>query len=126
MTDASGEARDPQWIGRHGERVAVSWLRSQGCKILSRNYRGPKGGEIDIIARDGKLLLFVEVKTRIGTQPIRPLDAVDHHKQKLIERGARHWISQLGTARPTWRYDVMEIILHNGQKPHINHVRNAF
>ena len=126
LTDRDGSARDPHWIGRQGERVAVSWLRSTEHKILSRNYRGPKGGEVDIIARDGKLLLFIEVKTRTAGQSVRPLDAVDQKKQALIERGARHWITQLGHPKPPWRYDVIEIIFKEGEKPQINHVRDAF
>jgi len=126
LTDKDGSPRDPQWIGRFGERVVVSWLRAHGCRILSRNYRGPKGGEVDIIARDDKLLLFIEVKTRKAGQSVRPLDAVDTNKQALIERGARHWITQLGHPQPPWRYDVCEVILEEGQKPRVNQVRNAF
>lgn len=126
MTEPDGTPRDHQWIGRYGERVAVSWLRAQGCQILSRNYRGPKGGEVDIIARDGKLLLFIEVKTRTGKQSMRPLDAVDLEKQALIERGAQHWITQLGHPKPPWRHDVLEIILEEGQKPRVNQVKDAF
>ena len=126
MTEPDGTPRDAQWIGRHGERIAVSWLRSTGHKILSRNYRGPKGGEVDIIAREGKLLLFIEVKTRTAGQDIRPLDAVNREKQALIERGARHWITQLGHPQPAWRHDVLEIILEEGEKPQINQVRDAF
>ncbi len=126
MTDTKGVARDPHWIGHHGERIAVSWLRSTGHKILSRNYRGPKGGEVDIIARDGKLLLFIEVKTRKAGQQSRPLNAVNQEKQALIQRGARHWITQLGHPKPAWRHDIIEVILEEGEKPMVNHVRNAF
>ena len=126
MTERDGSPRDRQWIGRYGERVATSWLRAQGCNILSRNYCGPKGGEVDIIARDGKLLLFIEVKTRTGSQSMRPLDAVDREKQELIERGARHWITQLGHPRPAWRHDVLEITLQDGEKPQVNQVKDAF
>ena len=104
----------------------MSWLCSQGLKILSRNYRGPKGGEVDIIARDGKLLLFIEVKTRTAGQSSRPLNAVNREKQSLIERGARHWISQLGCEKPAWRHDVIEVILEDNEKPQVNHVRDAF
>lgn len=126
LTDPSGKTRDRQWIGRFGERVATSWLRSQGHLILSRNYRAPRGGEVDIIARDGKQLLFVEVKTRTAGQGIRPLDAINQKKQQLIARGAKHWISQLGHEKPAWRYDVIEVIVSEGQKPCVNHVRDAF
>jgi putative endonuclease len=126
LTDRAGNRRNSQWIGRYGERVAVSWLRSQRHHILSRNFRGPKGGEVDIIARKGQLLIFVEVKTRTAGQAIRPLDAVNRSKQALLERGARHWIKQLGKRQPPWRFDVVEVILEDGKRPQVNHVRNLF
>jgi putative endonuclease len=81
---------------------------------------------VDIIARDGKLLLFVEVKTRHKDTLIRPLDAVDKPKQALIERGANAWLKQLGTRNLPWRFDVIEVYVEEGEKPRINHVRDAF
>ena len=64
LTNPDGTQRDRKWIGNYGERVAADWLRAHRCKILARNFTGPRRGEVDLIARDGKLLLFVEVKTR--------------------------------------------------------------
>jgi putative endonuclease len=81
---------------------------------------------VDIIARDGKLLLFVEVKTRHKDTRIRPLEAVDKPKQALIERGANAWLKQLGTRNLPWRFDVIEIYVEEGEIPRINHVRDAF
>ncbi len=104
----------------------MDYLRSQGCHILARNFRGPRKGEVDIIARDRKLLLFVEVKTRREGTKIRPLDAVDKPKQILIERGANAWLKQLGTRNLPWRFDVIEIYVKEGKKPRLNHVRDAF
>jgi putative endonuclease len=121
-----GTIRDRAWIGDYGERVATDWLRSQGCKVLARNYKGPHGGEVDLIARVGKLLLFVEVKTRREGTRIRPFDAVDHPKQRLIERGANAWLKRLGTRALPWRFDVIEVYLEEGRKPRLNHVRDAF
>jgi putative endonuclease len=121
-----GEAHDRIWLGNFGERVACAWLRSQGCKILARNYRGPRRGEVDIIARDRKLLLFVEVKTRREGSRIRGLDAVGREKQELIERGANSWLKRLGTRELPWRFDVIEVSVAEGQKPRINHVKDAF
>ena len=126
MTERNGTPRSPHWIGRRGERIAVSWLRSRGHAILSRNYRGPKGGEVDIIARQGRLLIFIEVKTRTAGQRVRPLDSVGRDKQALIARGARHWISQLGHAKPAWRYDVLEVLMREGELPEVRQIRNAF
>ena len=72
-------------------------MRGEGRKLLYRNFRSPKGGEVDLVARDGKVLSFVEVKTRTSEKFGRPLDAVDREKEKLIERGANEWLRLLGT-----------------------------
>ena len=80
-----------------GERIARVYLKGEGRKILYRNFRAPKGGEVDIVARDGEVLSFVEVKTRTSEEFGRPLDAVNRKKQKLIERGANEWLRLLGT-----------------------------
>jgi putative endonuclease len=126
LTGTDGQARDRIWLGAYGEKVAADWLRSQGCKILARNFRGPRRGEVDIIARDHKLLLFVEVKTRRAGSKIRGLDAVGKDKQGLIERGANAWLKRLGTRDLPWRFDVIEVNVKEGEKPKINHVRDAF
>lgn len=126
MIGPDGEIRDRKWIGDYGEQVAVDWLRSQHCRILARNFKGPRRGEVDIVARDGKLLLFVEVKTRREGAKIRPLDAVDASKRALIERGANAWLKQLGTRNLPWRFDVIEIYVENGKLPRVNHVKDAF
>jgi putative endonuclease len=126
LTGPDGEIRDRKWIGDYGEQVAADWLRSKRCRILARNFKGPRRGEVDIVARDGKLLLFVEVKTRREGAKIRPLDAVDASKRSLIERGANAWLKQLGTRNLPWRFDVIEIYVENGAIPRVNHVKDAF
>ena len=126
LTDSEGKARDRQWIGDYGERVAVDFLRAKGHRILKRNFKGPRRGEVDIIARHDRLLLFVEVKTRRSDTKIRPLDAVDKTKQQLIERGANAWLKLLKTRNLPWRFDVIEILIEEGEIPKINHVKDAF
>jgi putative endonuclease len=126
LTTADGQSRDRIWVGNYGEQVATAWLRSKRCKILARNFRGPRKGEVDIVARDRKLLLFVEVKTRREGARIRGLDAVGRDKQSLIERGANAWLKQLGTRNIPWRFDVIEVVVEDGKKPSINHVKDAF
>lgn len=113
-------------IGNLGERIACADLRASGRKILYRNYRGPKGGEIDIVARDGAVLSFVEVKTRTHQGYGRPLEAVDQAKQDLIERGANSWLHLLGNRQLPWRFDVVEVILTDGDCPQVNVINNAF
>ncbi len=113
-------------LGRLGERIAAAYLRGQGAKLLYRNFKAPRGGEVDIVAREGKLLVFAEVKTRRAGGMGRPLDAVDREKQRLIERGANEWLRQLGTREIPWRFDVIEVILTHGEKPVVHRVENAF
>ncbi len=130
MTAPDGQARDRLWLGRYGERVAADWLRAHQCKILAKNYRnrrrGRRTGEVDIVARERRVLLFVEVKTRHEASPIRPLDAVDKDKQRLIERGANDWLRRLGTRDLPWRFDVIEVYVAEGKPPRVNRVRDAF
>lgn len=109
-----------------GERIAAAWLRRQGCRVLHRNFRAPHGGEVDLVVRDGDLLIFTEVKTRRAGGRGRPLDAVDRDKQRLIERGANAWLKLLGTRQLPWRFDVIEVIVEDGEKPLVNRVRDAF
>ena len=122
----NGEALSRNQIGEFGERVARDWLRSRGEKVLYRNYRAPQGGEVDIVARRGKLLLFIEVKTRRAGGVGRPLDAVDQAKQELIERGANSWLKLLKTRNIPWRFDVIEVIVEEGRLPRVNRVENVF
>ncbi|MGD7653023.1 MAG: YraN family protein [Verrucomicrobiales bacterium] len=126
MTAPDGQPRDRKWLGNYGENVAADFLRASGCRILARNFSAPRGGEVDIVARHHKLLLFVEVKTRRANTRIRPLDAVGRDKQHLIERGANAWLRQLHTRDIPWRFDVIEILVADGEKPRVNHVRDAF
>jgi putative endonuclease len=81
---------------------------------------------VDIVARSGKLLLFVEVKTRREGSKIRPLDAVNREKQALIERGANAWLKRLGTRDLPWRFDVIEVYVQEGSRPRVNHIKDAF
>lgn len=113
-------------VGKLGERIAANYLVAHGRKILYRNYRGPKGGEIDLVTRDGNTLAFVEVKTRTRKGYGRPLDAVNATKQQLIERGANSWIKLLNQRDMVWRFDVVEVILADGEAAQLNVVKNAF
>lgn len=124
--ESNGEKMTHIEVGEVGERMATAYLRRMGCKVLYRNYRGPKGGELDIVVRDGQLLCFVEVKTRRSREGSRPLDAVNRKKQALIERGARSWLALLSHNEFQWRFDVIEVVLEEGAKPLVNRVEDAF
>ena len=101
-----------QELGAAGERAAARYLRSLGFKILESRYRCPRG-EIDLIARDGSSLVFVEVKTRRSGSGWVPEDAVTVSKQRRI-RGVALWylanrrsLSEIGL-----RFDVVAVELH--------------
>ena len=127
LTNAKGERLSHIDIGNLGERIAYRALQAQGAKPFYRNYRGPKGGEVDILVRDRKILAFVEVKTRTyRSETSRPMDAVDHKKRQYIKRGAHAWLKLLPDNDFVWRYDVVEVILEEGKVPDVNWVKAAF
>lgn len=114
-------------IGDYGEKIACRYLQSEGVKIIYKNYRGPRGGEVDVIVRDRNVLVFIEVKTRTKkTNYSRPMDAVDYKKRNYIIRGAHAWIKMLKSNEHLWRYDVVEVYLLDKQKPEVNWVKRAF
>ena len=127
LIDGTGEKWDKDRVGRFGEEVAGRWLWLEGgCRVLFRNFRGRDGGELDIVARDGEVLAFVEVKTRTSMAYGRPALAVDAEKRALIIRGARAWMSLLGWPAIHFRFDIAEVLLTDGAPPAVTWVRGAF
>jgi putative endonuclease len=98
-------------LGRKGETVARKLLRELNVDILVVNYRG-KNGEIDIIAREGCVLCFVEVKTRTRTGFSRPADAVGREKRKNIIQTANHYMHHLTDNRLAYRFDIIEVVMN--------------
>jgi putative endonuclease len=94
--------------GKNGEELAVRYLEEQGYAIVARNYR-LRMGEIDIIARDGEFLVFVEVKTRRSSRFGSPFEAVDFRKQQQIIRVARMYLSRHGGENRAVRFDVVAV-----------------
>lgn len=125
-----GEGLDGQWkqeVGKLGERLAARFLKKEeGMKILHRNFKAPKGGELDLVCRDGDTLVFAEVKTRTSLRFGRPVEAVNKKKQRLIVRGALEWLRLLDHPDLLFRFDVVEVLLRDGEVAEINLVRNAF
>ena len=112
-------------LGALGEKIARAYLKAEGRRVLYRNFQAPRGGEIDIVTRDGTTLAFVEVKTRSSERFARPLEAVNTRKKQLMQRGANEWLRLLGTRDFPWRFDVVEVILREGEKPQINIVKDV-
>lgn len=94
-------------IGDKGEDLAVSELEKSGYKIIERNFR-TRFGEIDIIARDADVLVFVEVKAKTSSRFGSPAEMVTKRKQFKIKNTAQCYISDTGYAGP-WRIDVVSI-----------------
>jgi putative endonuclease len=113
-------------VGRRGEQVAVRYLKSRGYRILERNYRWNRA-EIDVIALDGEVLVFVEVKTRGGEEFGTPARAVDRRKQNQIARVAAHYLQERRLGGTDCRFDVLALMeAPESGKLEINHIENAF
>lgn len=113
-------------VGIAGELLAAKWLTRNGRKVLKCNHDGVFGGELDIVARHGQVLTFVEVKTRTQTAHGRPADAVNAEKRQLIRQGALAWLRLLGNPKISFRFDIVEVLLIPDQKPAIHVIENAF
>lgn len=108
-------------MGGAGEKRAVKYLKGKGYKIVNTNFK-ISIGEIDIIAKDGETLVFIEVKTRSQDTFGRPSDAVDKVKrEKYVKVAQAYLVKNYGKTDVLSRFDVIEI--ENGQ---INHIENAF
>ena len=106
--------------GTKGEIMAVNFLKKQGYKILKTNYKN-RVGEIDIIAKDGKTYVFVEVKRRLTLAYGRPIEAVDTFKQNKIKKVAEMFLSYIHDDFADVRFDVVEIV-----DEEISLTKNAF
>jgi putative endonuclease len=111
-------------LGRKGERLAVRHLRRKGYRILKRNFH-TRRGEIDIVARQGDQIVFVEVKTARGTSYGVPRDWVDPRKQARIIYAAVVYLALQKIQDAECRFDVIAIEL-NRKRPRLTHVINAF
>ncbi|MCG6930334.1 MAG: YraN family protein [Desulfofustis sp.] len=111
-------------IGKQGEDAAAAYLIGKGYRIVARNVR-QKLGEIDIVCTDGSGYVFVEVKTRRGTQFGDPLEAVTVHKRRRICRAALNFLNRNSLHETAVRFDVIGIML-TGRKAEITHIIDAF
>ncbi len=112
-------------LGARGEDIAAAFLKGQKYAIVERNYRC-KAGEVDIVAREGKILVFVEVKTRSNASYGPPQLAVTQFKQRQISKAALTWLAQKKLHDVNARFDVIAIILREHEVPAIEHIKNAF
>ena len=110
-------------LGKRGEQLAVEFLQKKGYQIIERNWHLGKN-EIDIIARDGKFIVVVEVKTRSSNQLMEPETAVTRDKQKILVRAANAYV-RYNHIDSEVRFDIISILIVK-DTPTINHIPDAF
>src|SRR5437016_4727436 len=110
-------------FGRRCELLAIDHVRSLGYKILISGYR-TRAGEVDVIARDGDILVFLEVKGRQNSDP--PEDAVGFIKRQRIIRAAHHYISRYRLHDRRYRFDILAVTILPGSKPQFRLLQDAF
>jgi putative endonuclease len=112
-------------LGDWGEAAAAVHLERNGYCILERNAR-TRAGEIDLVARHGETLVFIEVKTRSGTDYGDPLEAVTPAKSRRIRRLAAAWLAEHAEKRSEIRFDVIGIVRREDGTSEIDHLPDAF
>jgi putative endonuclease len=115
----------PRALGLKGEAIALAVLRKKKYAVVETGYRLFRG-EIDIIAYDGTTLVFVEVKTRAGTDFGLPEDAVTPAKQSQIKRIARGYLAAKGLEDADCRFDVVAILFADDGRWTLTHFEDAF
>src|SRR5690349_5189217 len=103
-------------LGDQGGSIAATFLEGEGFQIVERNFRCVCG-EVDIVARDGRTIVFVEVKCRNDQRYGPPQLAVTPFKQRQISKAALVWLSKRRLYDADARFDVVAIVLHKGDLP---------
>ncbi|MBX9395635.1 YraN family protein [Streptomyces sp. TRM72054] len=117
-------ARDA--LGRYGEELAARRLTAAGMTVLERNWRCGRAGEIDIVARDGDVLVVCEVKTRRAGRFQHPMAAVQQEKAERLRGLAERWIHTHGGAPPGGvRIDLIGVVLPDRGAPVVEHARGV-
>ena len=110
-------------FGRRSEILGIDYLRTLGYRIVTSGYRA-KGGEVDVIAWDGAILVFIEVKARQNADP--PEDSVGFQKQQRVVRAAQSYIARHRLQESLYRFDILAITAPKGGRPEFRLLRDAF
>lgn len=110
-------------LGKEGEEIAIKFLKKKGYRIIEKNYR-TVFGEIDIIAKDKDVIVFLEVKTRVDETFGYPFEAVTRRKREKIKKVALFFLKRFKRELPA-RFDVLSINIEDGKKQ-IRHIKDAF
>lgn len=116
---------DTRRVARLGEYLAGRELERRGYRIVARRTRS-RLGEVDLIAWDGSVLVFVEVKTRRGNRYGTPAEAVDRRKQRKLVTLAKAYLARRRWRAVAVRFDVVAVELLEGRRPHVELFRSAF
>jgi putative endonuclease len=111
-------------LGAYGESLAARHLRDQGMVLLDRNWRCDLG-EIDLVLRDGRVLVVCEVKTRSSLAFGSPLEGVTERKAARLRRLAARWLSEHPVHPPEVRIDLVGVLLTRRSPTQIDHVRGV-
>lgn len=115
-----------QNLGRRGEDEAASYLKKQGYILLQRNYRCPLG-EIDVIAKDSKTLVFIEVRTRSSDRFGTPQESINRKKMLKIHKVAQYYLKAVQKEEEPVRFDVLALLLDvENQLMQLEHIKGAF
>ncbi len=112
-------------MGEQGEELACDYLKKQGYRIVKRNYR-IQGAEIDIVAKEGDTLAFIEVKTRGQDAFGHPLESITPTKCRQLSKAALHYLASEVKKECAARFDVVAVWLEEGSKPRFELIKNAF
>ncbi len=119
------EFRDPrQQTGVQGELVALTWLAARGWTIEAHRYRFGRH-DLDLVIRRGRLVAFVEVKTRRGSRHGTPGEAIGWKKRRALALGARWWSREHGRPGDQYRFDLVSVELAPGC-PRLSHLEDAW
>jgi len=119
----SGSARNHS-VGQYGERLAAQRLVEDGMVVLDRNWRCDLG-ELDLVLREGEVLVFCEVKTRSTPAFGHPLEAVSPRKCARLRRLAARWVVEHGVHPPDIRLDLVGVLLSPRGAPSVEHLRGV-
>lgn len=124
---ALGKPEEPEHLrrGRLGEAAAKRLLQRKGLKFLTANFRSDRG-EIDLIFRENDCLVFVEVKTRSSEAWTRPAAAVNARKRRLLSQTALDYLRLLKNPQVKLRFDIVEVLLREGEVGEVRHLPNTF
>jgi putative endonuclease len=112
--------------GHEGEDLACDYLLKKGLDIINRNYHYGKTGEIDIVAKDGDIIVFIEVKYRKNLEYGEPEYGITKNKMKQLRKLAEAYLFDKNITDTDCRFDVVAILELEKGKPKVNYYQNAF